>query len=789
MSINLVNIEIDGMPLQAESGSMLIEVADEAGIKIPRFCYHKKLSVAANCRMCLVEVERAPKPLPACATPVAEGMKVFTRSPKAIAAQKGTMEFLLINHPLDCPICDQGGECELQDVSMAYGDDVSHYSEAKRVVKDKNIGPLIATEMTRCIHCTRCVRFGEEIAGLREMGATGRGEFMEIGTYVEHSISSELSGNVIDLCPVGALTAKPSRFAARAWEMVQHASVAPHDCIGSNLYLHTYQNNLVRAVPRDNEEINECWLSDRDRFSYESLTSEERLLTPMIKVKGQWQETDWDTALNKTAEALLAAVPDHLAGLCSANATTEELYLFQKLLRALGSPHIDHRLAQKDFSDQEQAPLFPWLGDSLATVRSSPFVFLLGADVRKEQPLLGHMLRQSVLEGGKVLALNPRDFHYTFEVLEQWIADPEAMVRALAAVTKQVCADKGTAVAQSVQVLLDGVEVTDQARRYAEILTAQENGNLLIGSWAMSSPYLAVLRALAATLADATGLKLGYLSVGGNAAGAWLAGAVPHRGPAGKVSEQSGMTVAEMNHRPVANYLLFNVEPEADGEGGAELLSHMKEADFVVSVTSFADERMRDYADVLLPLAGFAETSGTFVNCEGRWQGFNGAARPAGASRPGWKILRVLGNLTGKDGFEYMGSEEVREELKGLIARDTEFSNRYEPAIGLEMPAPVEGTRAVGFTPIYAGDALVRRAASLQQTPDAGARFIIGPDLAQALDVADGDMMLVRQGGISCSLPADIDEGVPGSCVFVPRGVEATLEFVDCFGAVEVMKV
>jgi NADH-quinone oxidoreductase subunit G len=789
MSINLVDIEIDGIPLKAESGSMLIEVADEAGIRIPRFCYHKKLSVAANCRMCLVEVERAPKPLPACATPVAEGMKVFTRSPKAIAAQKGTMEFLLINHPLDCPICDQGGECELQDVAMAYGDDVSHYSEAKRVVKDKNIGPLIATEMTRCIHCTRCVRFGEEIAGLREMGATGRGEFMEIGTYVEHSISSELSGNVIDLCPVGALTAKPSRFAARAWEMVQHASVAPHDCIGSNLYLHTYQNELVRAVPRDNEEINECWLSDRDRFSYESLNSDERLLSPMIKVKGQWQETDWDTALNMTAEALLAAVPDHLVGLCSASSTTEELYLFQKLLRSLGSPHIDHRLSQRDFSDQDQAPLFPWLGDSLAAVRSSSFVFLLGADVRKEQPLMGHMLRQSVIEGGKVLALNPRDFHYTFDVLDQWVADPEAMVSALAAVTKQVCVSKVFAASKEVQDLLEGVEVTDQACRYAEALSSQENGHLLIGSWVMNSPYLATLRALAATLADAAGLKLGYLSVGGNAAGAWLAGVVPSRGPAGSTAEKMGMTAAEIYSRPVANYFLFNVEPEVDGEGGAGLISNMMDADFVVSITSFASERMREYADVLLPLAGFAETSGTFVNCEGRWQGFNGAARPAGESRPGWKILRVLGNLTGKDGFEQMSSEEVREELKSLIARDTEFSNRYEPAGALEMPARVAGTRAVAYAPIYAGDALVRRAASLQQTPDARARFIIGPTLAVDLGVADGDLILVRQADISCSLPAEIDDGVPGSCVYVPQGVEATLEFVDRFGAVEVMKV
>jgi NADH-quinone oxidoreductase subunit G len=789
MSGNWVNIEIDGQPLKALSGSMLIEVADQSGIKIPRFCYHKKLSVAANCRMCLVEVEKAPKPLPACATPVAEGMKVYTRSPRAIAAQKGTMEFLLINHPLDCPICDQGGECELQDVAMGYGEDVSHYTEAKRVVKDKNIGPLIATEMTRCIHCTRCVRFGEEIAGLREMGATGRGEFMEIGTYVEQSISSELSGNVIDLCPVGALTAKPSRFAARAWEMVQHASIAPHDCIGSNIYLHTYQQSLIRAVPRDNESVNECWISDRDRFSYQALSHEERLTTPMIKVKDQWQETDWDTALNMTAEALLAAVPDHLAGLCSASSTTEELYLFQKLMRALGSPHIDHRLSQYDFSDQEQAPLFPWLGDSLEALRETPFVFLIGANVRKEQPLMGHMLRNAIQHGGECVALNPRDYQYNFDVREQWVADTEAMVQALAAITRQVCEQKAFVPADAVKALLDSVDITDQARSFADALLAQEQGHLLLGSWAMGSPYLSNLRALAATLAEATGLKLGYLSVGANAAGAWLAGAVPHRGPAGSPVETTGMTAREIFHKPLMNYFLFNLEPGMDGEGSASLCHHLMNADFVVAATAFVNERMRDFADVLLPLASFAETSGTYVNAEGRWQGFNGAITPKGEARPGWKILRVLGNLTAKEGFEHMSSEEVREEIKGHIARDTEFSNHYEPVAELQMPVHESGIRAIGYTPIYASDGLVRRADALQQTGDAMPRFVIASDIADDLGVVDGDLIIVRQGDVSSTLPAEVDASAPPSRVFVPRGVKETLGLVDRFGAIEVLKV
>ncbi|MGI9301500.1 MAG: NADH-quinone oxidoreductase subunit NuoG, partial [Gammaproteobacteria bacterium] len=390
MSDDLVNLEINGKACQARRGAMIIEVADEAGIRIPRFCYHEKLSIAANCRMCMVEVEKAPKPLPACATPVGEGMKVYTQSPLAIGAQKSTMEFLLINHPLDCPICDQGGECELQDIAMGYGEDVSRYTEAKRVVKDKDIGPLVSTDMTRCIHCTRCVRFGEEIAGVRELGATGRGENMEIGTYIEKSMASEMSGNVIDLCPVGALNARPSRMAARAWELIQHASIAPHDSIGSNIYLHTLRGRVVRAVPRDNEEINETWISDRDRFSYTGLYSEDRLHAPQLKRDGQWQTVDWETALKAVAAGLLAQPAEEVGSLVAPNATLEEMYLLQKLLRGVRVGNIDHRLRQLDFSDQEHAPLFPWLGHPIADLENRDAVLLVGANVREEQPIAAH---------------------------------------------------------------------------------------------------------------------------------------------------------------------------------------------------------------------------------------------------------------------------------------------------------------------------------------------------------------------------------------------------------------
>ncbi|HWQ93899.1 MAG TPA: NADH-quinone oxidoreductase subunit NuoG, partial [Gammaproteobacteria bacterium] len=437
----MINLEIDGKSVQARDGVMLIEAADEAGIPIPRFCYHKKLSIAANCRMCLVDVEKAAKPLPACATPVTEGMKVYTQSTKAIMAQKGVMEFLLINHPLDCPICDQGGECELQDLAMGYGASGSRYQEKKRVVKDKDIGPLIMTDMTRCIHCTRCIRFGQEIAGLMELGATGRGEHMEIGTYIEKAMVSELSGNVIDLCPVGALTSKPFRYTARAWEMAQRETIAPHDSVGSNLYLHVRDNKVMRVVPRENEEINEVWISDRDRFSYQSLNSPDRLQVPMIKRQGVWEETDWNTALQAVVKGLRGVIQSHGAGhvgaLVSPSATLEEMYLLQRLMRGLGTNSIDHRLRQTDFNDQESAPLFPSLGTSIAELQQLEAALLIGSNVRSEQPIIAHRLRQATQgNSARLMFINPVDYDFAFPVAEKIITDPAGMVRALAGIAK-----------------------------------------------------------------------------------------------------------------------------------------------------------------------------------------------------------------------------------------------------------------------------------------------------------------------------------------------------------------
>ena len=474
---------------------MLIEVTDAAGVTVPRFCYHKNLSISANCRMCLVEVENAPKPLPACATPCMDGMKVFTRSPLAREAQKGTMEFLLINHPLDCPICDQGGECELQDVAVGYGADVSRYTEAKRIVADPDLGPLVATDMTRCIHCTRCVRFGEEIAGVREMGATGRGEHMKIGTYVAHAMTSELSGNIIDLCPVGALTSKPFRFQARAWEMTQQSTIAPHDSVGSNINVHLRNKRVMRVVPQESDDINETWLSDRDRYSYTALNHQDRLTTPMLKDGDQWREASWEEALNRAASSLAAAGDDadQLAALVSPSATLEEMALSAKLLRGLGSSNIESRLRMADFRYTESTP---WLGITLNELEKADAILLIGSNVRKEQPLINHRIRKAVLAGAKVMAVNPVDFDFNYKLAETVVAAPSQLVEAL-----------------------DNQQISEQ-------LKTANSAIILIGNIARSHPDYSLLAAAAARLGESTGARLGFLPEAANSVGAWLAGAV-----------------------------------------------------------------------------------------------------------------------------------------------------------------------------------------------------------------------------------------------------------------------
>jgi len=783
MSEEQVNIEVNGIPLKARKGAMLIEVTDAAGIAIPRFCYHKKLSIAASCRMCLVEVEKAPKPLPACATPVMEGMKVYTESPKAIAAQKGTMEFLLINHPLDCPICDQGGECELQDIALGYGGDVSRFAERKRVVQDKDIGPLIATEMTRCIHCTRCVRFGEEIAGLRELGATGRGENMEIGTYISKAVISELSGNVIDLCPVGALTAKPSRYKGRSWEYVQHAAVAPHDSVGSNIFIHTLRGQVMRVVPRENESVNETWISDRDRFSYEGIYSPDRLAKPLIK----GVETGWEAALEAAASGLKDIIARHgvdaVGFLVSPTATVEELYLAQKLARGLGVANIDHRLRQADFSDQDSAPVFPWLGQAIEDLEKVRAALLVGSNVRMEQPLAGHRLRKAALAGGQVMFINPRDFDFRFPVAAKVIVDPAGMITALAGVAQALAELKGVALPANLAGLIMGVPSDAERTMAAHLMNAP--ATVLLGNLAVAHPAFAQLRTLAGFVALQSGAQLGYLPEAANSVGGWLVGALPHRRPGGQKAPTVGLDARAMLDLPRKAYVLLGVEPELDCWDGAAALKALQSAELVVSLSPYAGLAGKSPAQMILPVATFAETSGAYVNAEGRWQNFQGASKPFGESRPAWKVLRVLGNLCGVGGFDYTSSEEILAEAQNACAQV-----KPDNTVNLDQSFALfraDGLLRVADVPIYATDPLVRRSCSLQASPLARpAEVRLHPEAAQALGVAGREQVQVRQNGVAVDLPLVLDESIPQGCAWIPAGLSGSVALGPTVGPVAI---
>ena len=787
MNDSLITIEINGQSLQAKKGAMLIEVADEAGIEIPRFCYHKKLSVAANCRMCLVEVEKAPKPLPACATPVMDGMKVFTRSPLALKAQKSVMEFLLINHPLDCPICDQGGECELQDVAMGYGKGVSRFVERKRVVADKNIGPLVATEMTRCIHCTRCVRFGEEIGGMPELGATGRGEHMQIGTFIERALDSEMSGNIIDLCPVGALTSKPFRFRARAWEMQQRDAIAPHDAVGSNVHVHVRDNRVMRVVPRENEAVNEVWISDRDRFSYEGLYHEERLLEPMIKRDGEWHVVDWETALARAVEGFKAVRsrqgPGQIGGLFSASATAEELYLGQKLLRGVGCANIDHRLRETDFRDQAHAPSFPWLGLTVAAVERLEAVLLVGAYPRKEHPIINHRLRKATLAGADVMVLGPPTDGHNYRVAEQLDAGPLNIQEALAGIAAACAAREGGATE------LSGMVAGETEKRIAERLCNAERAAVVVGSMANTHPRASRLRTLAAYVAQASGASYGNLSDGANGAGAWLAGVLPHRGPGGKSAPAEGLSATEMLGANLSAYLTLGIEPELDCADGGKALSALRSAECVVSLTAYRTETMMTYADVLLPTAPFAETSGTYVNAEGSWQTMSGAVTPPGEARPAWKVLRVLGNLFELEGFDYQDSSAVLDELRERVTNVAPSAPEQSSLVLDEGLTAGDAIFRIGTVPMYSSDALVRRASALQRTADGAFRGVhINSTLARSLGLSDGEHASVRQNGTRMNFAVVVDDKVPDGCAGLAAGIVETAGLGPSFGPMEIEK-
>jgi len=722
MTDDTITIEIDGRPVQARRGQMIIEVTDAQEVYVPRFCYHPKLSIAANCRMCLVEVERAPKPMPACATPVAEGMKIFTRSPRAIAAQKATMEFLLINHPLDCPICDQGGECELQDISMGFGSDVSRFTERKRIVKDKNLGPLVSTDMTRCIHCTRCVRFGQEIAGIQELGTVGRGEATRIGTFIERSVDHELSGNIIDVCPVGALNNKPYRYRARAWELVQNPMVSPHDCVGSNLFAHSVRGRVMRNVPRQNEEINETWLSDRDRFGCHGLYDADRIERPMVRRGDAWREVSWEEALLEACDALKDVQagdgPDEIGVLVSPSATLEEQYLAARLARGLGSRNVDHRLRRVDFRAQASDPLVPGLGMVLAEVDTLDTLLVVGSALRREAPILAHRVRKAALAGGRIAFVNPAGMEWRFPVMAECAGGPDGLVNDLAAVLA-ACLEGRSGVPAAVAERLAGVEPGPAHRAIAAALGQDGARAIWLGGLAEAHPAFAELQLLATLLAEYTGARLGMITAGANTAGAALAGSLPHRAAGGVDVAAPGRNAAEMLASPMKAYVLVGVEPEADAAMGEEAARALEGASRVIAIGAFASEAMRRYAHVLLPAGTAYETSGTFVNCEGRWQSFTGSAGPVGEARPAWKILRVLGTQLGLEGFDYTSSEEIREEVRAL--QDAGQVARPVPAG--ELLASLERFECgmLREPPMYGGDPLVRRSRPLQETAEAAA--------------------------------------------------------------------
>jgi NADH-quinone oxidoreductase subunit G len=787
-----ITIEVDGQTLTANKGQMLIEVTDANDIYVPRFCYHNKLTIAANCRMCLVEVEKAPKALPACATPVMEGMKVKTRSQAAIDAQKSVMEFLLINHPLDCPICDQGGECELQDLAMGYGQDVSRYQEKKRVVEDKNIGPLIQTDLTRCIHCTRCVRFGEEVAGLREMGATGRGENMQIGTYIEKSVSSEMSGNIIDLCPVGALTSKPFRYSARTWELVQKDAIAPHDSVGSNIHIHVKGNEVKRVVPASNELINEVWLSDRDRFSYEAVYSDDRLQTPMVKVNGEWNEVDWETALNVVKNSLQVLMnkneSDQIGAIASASSTLEELYLLQKFIRGIGSNNVDSRLKQSDFSDQDTAPSFPYLGQTVSDFDNLQSALLIGSNVRKDQPIINHRLRKAVIHGASVMVLNPIDYEFNFPLSEKSIVAPDQMPMELASILKALLESSGDDVDQQIKQTIDKAVVSDVHKAIADNLVDADDAIVLLGNLSTAHPQFSLLRSLAGLIAEHSDSKLGYLSESANSSGAWLAGAVPHRLAGAKQNTNAGMNTQEMLQAKLKAYVLMAVEPELDCWDSRLAHDAMKNSEFIVSLTAFRSDEMDKYADVLLPVSVFTETSGTFINNEGVSQSFAGVVSPLGEARPGWKILRVLGNYFDLAGFDYQSSSDVHDEVMkeiGEIKADNMNS--------LQTPTTVKqgsnGIQRITETPMNMIDSITRRAISLQQTDDVSDGALhINSTLAEKNKLSNDDSAKVELDENSVTLKIVIDERVPDDCVLIQSAHSDQIDLGAAFASIRIEK-
>ena len=770
----MVEIELDGKAVEVPQGSMVMHAANKLGTYVPHFCYHKKLSIAANCRMCLVEVEKAPKPLPACATPVTQGMKVFTHSAKAVEAQRSVMEFLLINHPLDCPICDQGGECQLQDLAVGYGKSNSRYDEEKRVVFHKNVGPLISMqEMTRCIHCTRCVRFGQEVAGVMELGMVNRGEHSEITTFVGQTVDSELSGNMIDLCPVGALTSKPFRYAARTWELGRKRSVSPHDSLGANTTVQTKANKVMRVVALENEAINECWISDRDRFSYEGLNSNDRVTTPMVKQGGQWLETDWQSALDYVAHSLKTisaeSGPESIGALAHPISSTEELHLLQKVLRGLGSQQVDTRLRQ---TDVKAAATAPWLGMPITKLSELDRALIVGSFLRKDQPVIAARIRTASKRGLQVMRIDAGG--------DDWLisssgitAAPSAWLNTLSEVALAVAKAKSTTAPAGTFNL----SISPAAQKIADSLLSGESTAVLLGSAAISHHHASDLHVMAQFIAEQTGATLGFLPVGGNAVGASLVNA----NGAGVESVLSG------DRRAV---ILMNIEPDADLPNPAAARTALANANTVIALSAYKSADLLEVADVILPIATFTETVSTFVNLEGRVQTVQPSVKPLGDSRPAWKVLRVLGGLLGLDGFLLNAPEEVLGEALGE-GYCTRLSNQASSnSISNGNLAPFNGLERLADVNIYAGDQIVRRSSALQLTRDAkrGNQVGLNQNLFSELGLKEGDAVHVTQGPQSVDMPATLEVNLAPGAVRISAGTMASAKLGSMFGPVTVSK-
>lgn len=716
---SIIKIYIDGITFSAKKGAKIIEIADEVGIYIPRFCYHKKLSIAANCRMCLVEVEKAPKLLPACATPIIDGMKIFTNTEKVIDAQRSVMEFLLINHPLDCPICDQGGECELQDLAVGYGCSSSRFIENKRSFEDYDLGPLVATDVTRCILCSRCVRFCSEISGTSDLGIINRGSNSRIFTFLKKHLTSEISGNVIDLCPVGALTAKPSRFKFRPWELIQNSFISCHDCIGSNIYAHVLKDKIIRIVPKRNEFINESWISDRDRFSYEGLYSADRLNYPLIKKDGKWNTVSWLEAITYAASNLNDIKNKYgsnkIAGIASSNSTIEEFYILQKLLRTLGTNNLDHRLKQIDFDNQELFPIFPGLNINIDNLDTIDTIFLIGSDITKEHPIIGLKLRKIINNGGKVFVVNPIDFNFSMNLSDKIIINPREFITILIEILKD-CIDIAKSCDNKIATLLSNIKNTKNYSHIAHALSTSKNKLILLGSYVIASPDYSTILSLCLHICKTINSNFGIMTDGTNTAGAWLTGFIPHRLPGGKnINDNPGLNAFNIFKNKLNAYILFGLEIEYDSLYAKNAYDALKNADFVLSFSSFTTKVLLDFADVILPIASSYENSGTFMNISGVLQSFK-AVVPCGYEvKEGWIAINKLANHLKYNGFNYSSIEDILKDVKIVCGAKNKLIWNI---INLTDTSSRINNDLIGIPVIinYTNDSLVRRSTSLQET-------------------------------------------------------------------------